>query len=71
MLEAGDLLLPGVYMEQNGTKISGIALEVNHKKSTVRVFLNNGKDCWYDIKTIVDLFQPVDRHGNVRSAYYT
>ena len=41
-------------MEQNGTKISGLVLDV--KDDTTRVFLNNGKDCWYDRKTITDLF---------------
>ena len=53
-LKIGDLLLPSIYMEQNGTKISGLVLDV--KDDTTRVFLNNGKDCWYDQKTITDLF---------------
>ena len=64
-LKRGDLLLPGIYMVQNGNKIVGLVLDVDGDQ--VRVFLNNGKDCWYDQKTITDLFQPVG-YGNARSS---
>lgn len=54
-LSIGDLLLPSVYMVANGTKITGLVLDVSADQA--RVYLNNGKDCWYDQKTIVDLFE--------------
>ena len=53
-LRPGYLLTPSIYMEVNGTKITGLVLEV--KGDEARVYLNNGKDCWYDQKTITDLF---------------
>jgi hypothetical protein len=54
VLKRGDLLVPSIYMQVNGTNITGLVLDV--KGDRARVFLNNGKDCWYDTKTITDLF---------------
>ena len=42
-------------MVANGTKITGLVLDVSADQA--RVYLNNGKDCWYDQKTITDLFE--------------
>lgn len=56
-LSRGDMLFPSFYMQSNGTKIHGLVIDVSIGR--VRVFLNNGKDCWYDQKTIVDLFDVV------------
>lgn len=53
-MKVGDLLLPSIYMEVNGKKITGVVLDVEGERA--RVFLNNGKDSWYDQKTILDLF---------------
>jgi len=55
-------------MEQNGKKISGIVLDVNGDKA--RIFLNNFKDCWYDQKTITDLFFVVS-NLNARSTRHS
>lgn len=51
------MLFPSFYMQSNGTKIHGLVIDVSVGRA--RVFLNNGKDCWYDQKTIVDLFDVV------------
>ena len=53
------MLAPSFYMEANGTKIYGLVIDVS--KDKVRVFLNNGKDSWYDQKTITDLFNVVEK----------
>jgi hypothetical protein len=58
-LSRGDLLIPSLYMEMNGSKISGVIVDTNPSNDTIRVYLNNGKDCWYDTKTITDLFNIV------------
>lgn len=58
-LKKGDMLIPSFYMEANGKKVTGLVLDATIDKA--RVFLNNGKDCWYDQKTITDLFDVVEK----------
>ena len=61
-MKPGDLLLPGKYLNQRGTTVSGIILEVvddlwgpNH-----RVLLSNGKISWFDGSAIRDLWEVVE-----------
>lgn len=54
LIKIGDLLMPSIYMEANGKKISGIVLEA--KKDKAKVYLNNGNIQWIDLEVLHDLF---------------
>ena len=54
-MKRGSLLLPSIYMVQNGSKIVGIILEISD--SRVRILMNNHNHGWYDMNTVIDLFK--------------
>lgn len=54
VIKIGDLLMPSMYMEANGKKITGIVIEV--KQDKVKTYLNNGKITWIELDVLKDLF---------------
>ena len=61
-MKPGDLLLPGKYLNQRGTTISGIILEVVDDLwgPSYKLLLSNGNVKWMDGNTVRDLWEVVE-----------
>lgn len=61
-MKVGSLLLPGAYLNQRGTKVSGIIVEVVDDLwgPNYRVLLSNGIVKWFDGNAIRDLWEVVE-----------